>query len=210
MKLFMAATAAVLAASQAFAGSYQTKCDTTTVPYQQSVNATPGQLVGGAVVGGVLGKIVTNQDAGAAAGAVLGGVVANEAGKGTVTRYRDVQRCHTVYVPSRIKNERVLRRDLRELRNGANVSRETTMDVQYTIGVAHDGQWGPVSQRAADQYLANLQPSPLQPAAPQPNGPTYSLMVNNVVITTSGDVGSMDQLKQNLRKAGVAAQIVVN
>lgn len=205
MKLFGVAATAVMVATQAFAGSYQTKCDTTRVPYQQNENATTGRVVGGAVLGGVLGKIVTRQDAGAAAGAVLGGVVANESGRRTVTRYRDVQNCRTVYVPSRITDRHALRQDLRDLGDGRSVKKETIMDVQYTIGVAHDGQWGPVSQRAANKYMAQF-----QPPAPQASGPTYSLMVNNVVITNSGDVNAMDAMKANLRKAGVDAQIVVN
>jgi hypothetical protein len=170
------------------------------VPYQETVNATPGQVLGGAVVGGVIGKVVTKKDAGAAVGAIVGGAVANEKGKQTVTRYKDVQTCTTVYVPSRITDEQTLRQDLLNLNGGRPVSKETTMDVQYTIGVAHDGQWGPKSQQAADQYLANLQPS----------APMYSLLVNNVVITSSGDVNSMDQMKSNLQRAGVASQIVVN
>lgn len=200
MKLFVAAVAAFVGASQAFAGSYQTKCTTTSVPYRSTVNATPGQVVGGAVIGGVLGKIVTRQDAGAAAGAVIGGVVANEKGKRTVTRYKDVQTCRDVYVPAHITNEQTLRQDLQDLNDGKTVSKETIMDVQYTIGVAHDGKWGPKSQQAANKYLANL----------QPDTPTYSLLVNSVVITSSGDVTSMDEMKKNLQKAGVDAQVVVN
>ena len=205
MKLFVAATAAIMVASQAFAGSYQTKCNSTAVPYQQTENATPGRVVGGAVIGGVLGKIVTRQDAGAAAGAILGGVVANESGKRTVTQYQDVQNCRTVYVPSRITDPQVLQQDLQDLSYGKYVRKETIMDVQYTIGVGYDGQWGPASQQAANKYLANLQPN-----APQPGAPTYSLMVNSVVITSSGDVSSMNEMKSNLRKAGVDSEIVVN
>lgn len=205
MKLFVTTAAVILSASQAFAGSYQTKCTTTAVPYQQTENANPGRVVGGAVIGGVLGKVVTRQDAGAAVGAVLGGVVANESGRRTVTQYRDEQHCGTVYVPSRITDQQALRQDLQNLSDGKYVSKETVMDVQYTIGVSHDGQWGPASQKAANKFLASLQPS-----APEPSGSSYSLMVNSVVITSSGDVNAMDQMKSNLRKAGVNAEIVVN
>jgi len=190
-----------MVASQAFAGSYQEKCATRNVPYQETVKGgNPERIIGGAIVGGVLGKVVTNKNAGAAAGAVVGGVVANETGKKTVTRYRQVNSCETVYVPEHITDQQMLRQDLLDLNSGKSVSKETIMDVQYTIGVAYDGKWGPRSQRAGDEYLANL----------QPNAPMYSLVVNNVVIVSSADVNSIDQMKKALEEAGVDSQISVD
>ena len=200
MKLFVAAAATVLVASQAFAGSYQERCVTRSVPYQETVNATPGQVVGGAVVGGVIGKVVTKENAGAAAGAIVGGAIANEKGKKTVTRYKDVETCSNVFVPDRITNEDDLRQTLQDLNNGRSVSKEKTMDVQYTIGVAHDGKWGPKSQQAADEYLANY----------KSDGPMYSLVVNDVTIVSSADVNSIDQIKSALQQAGVDSKIIVN
>jgi len=200
MKLFATAATTFLIASQAFAGSYQTKCETTSVPYQETVNATPGQVVGGAVVGGVIGKVVTKENAGAAAGAIIGGAVANETGKKTVTKYKDVETCTSVFVPERITDEERLHQLLRDLNDGRSVSRETVMDVQYTIGVDHDGKWGPKSQLASEKYLANL----------NPDTPLYSLVVNDVVIVSSADVSAIDEIKKALLQAGVDSQIFVD
>lgn len=201
MKLLAIPAIALMVTSQAFAGSYQEKCETQNVPYQDTVKGgSTERVVGGAIVGGVIGKVVTKKNAGAAAGAVVGGVVANETGKKSVTRYREVTNCTNVYVPERIADQQMLRQDLLDLEDGRPVSKETVMDVQYTIGVAYDGKWGPKSQRAADEYLANL----------EPDAPMYSLVVNNVVITSSADFGSIDQMKSALYEAGVDSEISVD
>ena len=199
MKLLVTA-ATLMIASQAFAGSYETKCQMTSVPYQETVNSDPGRVVGGALVGGVIGKAVTDKNAGAAAGALIGGAIANETGKKTVTKYREVETCANVFNPERITDEAVLRRALLDLNSGKPVSKEETMDVQYTIGVAHDGKWGPKSQRAAETYLANY----------EPDASLYTLMVNDVVIVSSTDANSIDQLKNALQEAGVESQIFVD
>jgi len=191
-----------MVASQAFAGvgSYQEKCQIQNVPYQATVNAKPGTVVGGAVVGGVLGNAMTKDAAGTAAGALIGGAVANEAGKKTVTKYKQVNVCKTVYVPGTITDEQALRQDVRDLNAGKRVEKETIMDVQYTIGVAHDGVWGPKSRQAATKYLANL----------KPNTPVYSLVVNGVVIAKSANVAAMDRMQKALHEAGVDSQISVD
>ena len=204
MKLFVTAATAFMVASQAFAGSYagsyQEKCEIQNVPYQVTANAKPGTVVGGAVVGGLVGNAMTKDAGGTAVGALIGGAVANEAGKQTVTRYKQVNVCKTVYVPGTITDEQALRQDVSDLNAGNPVGKETTMDVQYTIGVTHDGVWGPKSRQAAATYLANLKPS----------APTYSLVVNGVVVTTSADVNSINQMKEALQKAGVDSKITVN
>lgn len=201
MKLLATTTFAVLMASQAFAGSYQVQCETKSVPYQAiEKGGSPEKVIGGAIIGGVIGKVVTDKNTGAAAGAIVGGAIANETSKRTVTRYRDVETCTNVFVPERITDEARLQQTLLDLNDGKPVSREMTMDVQYTIGVAYDGKWGPRSQLAAEKYLADL----------QPDAPLYSLMVNNVVIVTSPDVNAIDQIKAALFEAGVASQIFVD
>ena len=45
----------------------------------------PGAFVGGAIVGGILGKAITEKDGGAAIGAIIGGALANESQKGQTT-----------------------------------------------------------------------------------------------------------------------------
>ena len=57
MKILATAVASALIASQAFAGSYEVRCETTTVPYQESVKGgEPEKVIGGALIGGVIGK----------------------------------------------------------------------------------------------------------------------------------------------------------
>lgn len=198
MKLLTITAMAALVASQTFAGSYEERCETKSVPYQETVKGgSPERIVGGAVVGGVVGKVVTDKNAGAAAGAVVGGVIANETGKKTVTKYRDVETCTQVFIPERITDQAKLRQVLLDLNNGNAVSKEMTMDAQYTIGVAHDGSWGPQSRRAAEAYLAN-------PAA---NAPMYTLVVNDVVIVSSADAAEVEKMQAALLEAGVESEI---
>ena len=207
MKLLATAAAGVLIATQSLAGTYEVRCETTSVPYQTQENASTEKVVGGAVIGGVLGKVVTNKDGGALAGAVIGGAIANENGKKTVTRYREVETCNNVFIPERITNAVVLEQNLLDLNAGADVSKETTMDVQYTIGVSHDGKWGPKSREAADIYLASLD-GVVTPA--ESDEPLYSLVVNDVVIVSSTDITAIDEIKSALFEAGVDSAIFVD
>ena len=201
MKLLTITAMAALVASQTFAGSYEERCETKSVPYQETVKGgSPERIVGGAVVGGVVGKVVTDKNAGAAAGAIVGGVIANETAKKTVTKYRDVETCTNVFVPDRITDEAALRTVLQDLNAGRSVSNELTMDAQYTIGVGYDGKWGPKSKLAAEKYLANL----------SPDAPLYSLVVNDVVIVSSADANAIDEIKSALFRAGVDSQIFVD
>lgn len=201
MKLLVTTAIAMLMTSQAFAGSYQVQCETKTVPYQETVKGgSPERVIGGAIVGGVVGKIVTDKNAGAAAGAIVGGAIANETSKKTVTKYRDVETCTKVFVPERITDEEKLREVLLDLNAGNSVSKEMTMDAQYSIGVSYDGKWGPKSQLAAEKYLADL----------KPDAPLYSLVVNDVVIVTSPDVNAIEEIKNALFEAGVTSQIFVD
>ncbi len=201
MKLLMTAATAVLMASQALAGSYEVRCDTEMVPYQETVKGgSPEKVIGGALVGGVIGRVVTDKNAGAAVGAIVGGAIANETSKNTVTKYREVETCTNVFVPARITDEAQLQKVLQDLNAGKSVSKETTMDAQYTVGVSHDGKWGPNSQLEAEKYLANL----------APDAPLYSLVVNDVVIVSSADVNAIDEIKEALLEAGVASQIFID
>jgi len=201
MKILAAAATTVLIASQASAGSYEVRCETKNVPYQETVKGgNPEQVIGGAIVGGVIGKVVTKKNAGAAAGAIIGGAVANENSTKTVTKYREVETCANVFIPERLADEETLQQVLLDLNDGRSVSKEMIMDAQYTIGVAYDGKWGPKSQLAAEKYLANL----------EPDAPLYSLLVNDVVIVSSADVSALDEIKSALLEAGVDSQIFVD
>ncbi len=60
-----------------------------------------GAVVGGAVLGGIIGKAVTKKDRGAAVGAIVGGALANENQKTKTTTgivgYEDRQKCETKF-----------------------------------------------------------------------------------------------------------------
>lgn len=201
MKLLATAATAALMASQAFAGSYEVRCETQMAPYQETVKGgSPEKVIGGAIVGGVIGRVVTDRNAGAAVGAIVGGTIANETSTNTVTKYREVETCTNVFIPERITDEAKLQKVLLDLNQGKSVSKEMIMDAQYTIGVAYDGKWGPKSQLAAEKYLANL----------EPDAPLYSLVVNDVVIVSSADIGAINEIKDALLEAGVVSQIFVD
>ena len=50
------------------------------IPIYGKIQSKPdaGAVVGGAVLGGIIGKAITKKDKGAAVGAIVGGVLANE------------------------------------------------------------------------------------------------------------------------------------
>ena len=205
MKFLATTVASALIASQAFGGSYEVRCETKRVPYQATVKGgQPEKVIGGALIGGVIGKAVTDENAGAVAGAVIGGAIGHENSRRTVTRYKDLETCKNVYIPARVTDAEVLEEVLLDLNDGRSVGKEMIMDVQYTIGVAHDGKWGPRSRGAAEEYLANLEPDA------QPEAPLYSLVVNDVVVVNSTDASAIDEIKKGLFEAGVDSQIFVD
>ncbi|MFY0595995.1 MAG: hypothetical protein JXQ85_06170 [Cognatishimia sp.] len=209
MKVLLIAAAAILITSQAFAGTYETRCTTSSVPYQATVKGgQPEKVIGGAIIGGVIGKVITDNGAGTAAGALIGGAVGHENSKKTVTRYKDVETCKNIFIPERITDQYALEQALLDLNSGRPVSKEMTKDVQYTIGVSHDGKWGPRSRGAAEEYLASLDTS--SDAQAEATAPLYSLIVNDVLIVSSADANALDEIKTALASAGVEAQIFVD
>lgn len=63
--------------------------------------ATGLEVLGGAIIGGLFGKALTDKNEGAAAGAVVGGVVAAEAGrtdKTEIVGYQQKTTCSTQYI----------------------------------------------------------------------------------------------------------------
>ena len=87
----------------------QQVCRTENVPVYGKVKgsgATGLEVLGGAIIGGLFGKALTDKDEGAAAGAVVGGVVAAEAGRADRTEivgYTQKEVCSTQYV-NRVEN----------------------------------------------------------------------------------------------------------
>ena len=78
-------------------------CSIQKVPVYGQIQSQPdvGAVVGGAVLGGIIGKAVTKKDKGAAVGALVGGALANENQKTKTTTgiigYEDRQRCQTKF-----------------------------------------------------------------------------------------------------------------
>ena len=78
-------------------------CSVQRVPVYGKIQSQPdvGAVVGGAVLGGIIGKAVTKKDKGAAVGALVGGALANENQKTKTTTgiigYEDRQRCQTKF-----------------------------------------------------------------------------------------------------------------
>ena len=78
-------------------------CSIQKVPVYGQIQSQPdvGVVVGGAVLGGIIGKAVTKKDKGAAVGALVGGALANENQRTKTTTgiigYEDRQRCQTKY-----------------------------------------------------------------------------------------------------------------
>ena len=205
MKILATAAVAALITSQAFAGSYEVRCETINAPYQETVKGgNPEKVIGGAIIGGLIGKVATNDNAGAVVGAIIGGAVAHENSEKTVTRYREVETCTNVFIPERVADAATLEQVLLDLNDGQSVNKETVMDVQYTIGVAYDGKWGPMSKQAAEKYLASRE------ADAQPEEPLFSLVVNDVVIVSSADVSAIDEIKKALLEAGVDSRIFID
>ena len=78
----------------------QQVCQTVDVPIYGNVGggANAGDVLGGMIIGGLLGKGASGNDKGAAAGAVIGGMIAadNKQQRGVVG-YRQEQQCKTEY-----------------------------------------------------------------------------------------------------------------
>ena len=78
-------------------------CSIQKVPIYGKIQSKPdtGAVVGGAVLGGIIGKAVTKKDRGAAFGALVGGALANENQKTKtitgVVGYENRQRCETKF-----------------------------------------------------------------------------------------------------------------
>ena len=78
-------------------------CSNEKIPIYGEVKVKPevGAVVGGAVLGGIIGKTVTKKDKGAAVGAIIGGAIANETQKSKtkteIIGYENLQRCETKF-----------------------------------------------------------------------------------------------------------------
>ena len=81
------------------------KCWTEEVPvygYTEGKKDPTGDMLTGAIIGGIIGNNLKGEKGGGAAGAVLGGILghqnAKKKGSQVITGYRQVQQCKTTYV----------------------------------------------------------------------------------------------------------------
>lgn len=94
--------ATVTAVQPVYTSSYvnqpTNRCNIVQVPvYGNRGGASGLEVLGGAIIGGLIGKGVTDTDEGAVVGGVIGGVAAAEAGRGRVViGYRNERRCEVV------------------------------------------------------------------------------------------------------------------
>jgi len=113
-KILSAFTVMMLAASPALAETVKDHYKTVTkrIPYTETVcnivdvpiygnvggGASGADVLTGMIIGGLIGKGVTNKDNGAAAGAVIGGVIAADKGnnKEGIVGYRQEQQCNNI------------------------------------------------------------------------------------------------------------------
>lgn len=89
--LFLLATGI---STSAFAHDYVESCKNMQVPIYDT-NAADDALAG-AVIGGVLGKVVTKKDQGAAAGALIGGIIGAEQSKKKIVGYKNERKCENI------------------------------------------------------------------------------------------------------------------
>lgn len=108
----------VLSASVAFAESYNvtatvkrvevyqetvtqnvptTQCSVVSVPIYGQNKSNSGDVLGGMIIGGLVGKGATGNDNGAAIGAVLGGMIAADNTGKRIIGYQNVDDCQTVW-----------------------------------------------------------------------------------------------------------------
>ena len=71
---------------------------------QQGGGASSGDVLGGMILGGILGKGASGNDKGAAVGAILGGMVAadNKQNQQSIIGYRQQEKCETRYDSERV------------------------------------------------------------------------------------------------------------
>ena len=69
-------------------------CNTIDVPMYSEGQASVGDFLTGAIIGGLIGGTASNSDKGAAIGAFTGGVIAAEKGKKQIVGYRQTEVCN--------------------------------------------------------------------------------------------------------------------
>ena len=75
-----------------------TECNTVDVPIYGNTDKT-GDILGGAIIGGIIGNNVIKGDGAGAAGAVIGGLLGSEHGKnrkGNIIGYKQVTNCKDI------------------------------------------------------------------------------------------------------------------
>ena len=85
------------------------KCTTRTVPIvvpgRKAYSPTTGERLGGAVIGGVIGKLLTNDDKGAIGGAIIGGLTLGDPKEPDTVKYIEVDECRDMPIYKRETND---------------------------------------------------------------------------------------------------------
>lgn len=85
--------------------SEQYVCNTVDVPVYSEGQASVGDFLTGAIIGGLIGGTASNSDKGAAIGAFTGGVIAAENGKKKIVGYRQQEVCNKEIITVRQQQE---------------------------------------------------------------------------------------------------------
>ena len=98
--------------------SEQYVCNTVDVPVYSEGQASVGDFLTGAIIGGLIGGTASNSDKGAAIGAFTGGVIAAENGKKKVVGNRQQEVCNKEIITIRDQQEVYSHSTIRFFMNG--------------------------------------------------------------------------------------------
>ena len=79
----------------------EARCHNVSVPVYRNVGPSSGDILAGAIIGGVIGREVTNKDRGAVAGVVIGTIIASESNRNVIAGYAYEQQCEVIIVRER-------------------------------------------------------------------------------------------------------------
>lgn len=139
--------------------------ETRTRKVTQQSGSNGGDVLGGMIIGGLLGKGATGNDRGAAVGAIIGGAIANEnSNGGKVTREVTERVPVEYYVTERVCSDnagesiRKLEQKISQTQQwAASGNRDNIRKLQRRVGVAADGVSGPATRRATTRYIWGLE-----------------------------------------------------
>jgi uncharacterized protein YcfJ len=79
----------------------EARCYDVSVPIYQNVGPSNGDVLAGAIIGGLIGKEITNNDGGAILGALIGTSIASDNNRNVIVGYAARQECEVIIVRER-------------------------------------------------------------------------------------------------------------